>query len=419
MGDSPSIAAPKNPRVVQSSTSAPSASGLTLVIKLGTSSIVNEKTLFPKMSTLSSLIETVHEMREMGHRVILVSSGAVGMGLKRLNMSTRPKTLAQTQAVAAVGQGRLMALYDDLFGQLDIPIAQVLLTKDTLAERSQYLNACNTFKELLNFSTVPIVNENDTVSNSEIRFGDNDTLSAITAGMVNADYLFLCTDVECLYTDNPRTNPDAKAVRVVDDIASLKVQVSSPGSSLGTGGMVTKLIAAELATAAGCSTIITIGSEPRRMLTILNELAAHHASSATSSTRFEPSVGTLFTRKPNPMVDRKWWILHGLADRGCIFVDEGAARALRRKTSLFAAGIVGVEGDFGSEQTVRVVLRKQVEKEGGEKEMVLEEIGKGLVNYTASEIMRIKGCKSYEIHIALGYVGSEEVMHRQNFVLTK
>ncbi|ORY37946.1 glutamate 5-kinase [Rhizoclosmatium globosum] len=410
-------AAPKNPRVVPTAVPRAPGSGLTLVIKLGTSSIVNEKTLFPKMSTLSLLIETVHEMRLMGHRVIIVSSGAVGMGLKRLNMTKRPQTLSQVQAVAAVGQGRLMALYDDLFGQLDIPIAQVLLTKDTLAERSQYLNACNTFKELLNFNTVPIVNENDTVSNSEIRFGDNDTLSAITAGMVNADYLFLCTDVECLYTDNPRTNPDAKAVRLVEDIASLKVQVSSPGSSLGTGGMVTKLIAAELATAAGCSTIITIGSDPKRMLTILDEMAAHHHDSP--STKFEPSVGTLFVRKPNPMVDRKWWILHGLADRGCVYVDEGAANALRKKTSLFAAGIVDVEGVFGGDQTVKVVWKREVDVGDGKKETRIEEIGKGLVNYGSSEIARIKGCKSYEIHVVLGYVDSDCVIHRDNFVLAK
>ncbi|KAI9349098.1 Aspartate/glutamate/uridylate kinase [Obelidium mucronatum] len=409
-------APPKNPRVVPSTTQTGSTDGLTVVIKLGTSSIVNEKTLFPKMSTLSLLIETVHEMRQLGHRVILVSSGAVGMGLKRLNLTHRPQTLQEKQAVAAVGQGRLMALYDDLFGQLDIPVAQVLLTKDVLAERAQYINACNTFKELLNFKTVPIVNENDTVSNTQIRFGDNDTLSAITAGMVNADYLFLCTDVECLYTDNPRTNPDAKAVKVVEDIASLKVQVSSPGSSLGTGGMVTKLIAAELATAAGCSTIITIGSDPKRMLTILDEMAAHHRDSP--STRFEPSVGTLFLRKPNPMVDRKWWILHGLADRGCIYVDEGAASAIKKKMSLFAAGIVDVEGTFSSDQTVRVVCRKQVDVGDGTKEIQEVEIGKGLVNYGASEVARIKGLKSYEIHVVLGYISSDCVIHRHNFVMS-
>ncbi|KAJ3352678.1 hypothetical protein HDU83_007748 [Entophlyctis luteolus] len=378
----------------------------------------------------------------MGHRVVIVSSGAVGMGLKRLGMKERPGSLAVKQACAAVGQGQLMALYDDLFRQMDIAVAQVLLTKDCLSERAQYLNACNTFKELLSLKTVPIVNENDAVSSSGIRFGDNDTLSAITAGMVNADYLFLCTDVECLYTDNPRTNPDAKPVRVVDDISSLKVQVSTPGSSLGTGGMVTKLIAAELATAAGCSTIITIGSDPRRMLTILNEIAAFHqqpstpsppatpdmAAAASSPRQFEPSVGTLFTRKPNPMVDRKWWILHGLADRGVVYVDEGAARALRSKNSLFAAGIVDVAGTFASDQAVKIVCRPRRAGRGGDRQSsradaddsdaaAEEVIAKGIVNYSSAEIARIKGCKSYEIHVVLGYVDSACVAHRDNLAL--
>ncbi|KAI8618533.1 glutamate 5-kinase [Chytriomyces sp. MP71] len=403
---------PKNPRYVGTTAATP-GSGLTLVIKLGTSSIVNETTLFPRMSTLSLIAETVHELRRLGHRVVLVSSGAVGMGLKRLHMAARPSTLAQVQAVAAVGQGRLMALYDDLFGQFDIPVAQVLLTKDTLAERAQYLNACNTFRELLAFQTVPIVNENDTVSNSEIRFGDNDTLSAIAAGMVNADYLFLCTDVECLYTDNPRSNPDAKPVRRVDDISSLKVQVSSPGSSLGTGGMVTKLIAAELATAAGCSTVITIGNDPKRILLILQELAAHHSAPphGGTATPFEPSVGTLFVRKPNPMVDRKWWILHGLATRGAVYVDAGAVAALRKRNSLFAAGIVQVEGVFSAQQTVRILHKVEA---GGER---VVEVGKGLANYGSNEIARIKGCKSYEIHLVLGYVDSDCVIHRDNIVI--
>ena len=212
----------------------------TIVLKLGTSSIVDEATQYPKLSALSKLVEIVYALRKQQIRVILVSSGAVGIGLKRLDLKRRPKHLAQVQAVAAVGQGRLMALYDELFGNYDIPIAQVLLTRENLADvsltfindslvdqRSQYLNACNTFKELLTMDVVPIVNENDTVSNAEIRFGDNDTLSAITAGMVNADFLFLMTDVDCLYTDNPRKNPDAKAVRIVDDIGTLRDQGQS------------------------------------------------------------------------------------------------------------------------------------------------------------------------------------------------
>ncbi|KAJ3309685.1 hypothetical protein HDU76_003543 [Blyttiomyces sp. JEL0837] len=465
---------PKNRRTGAGRTN-PSG-GLTLVIKLGTSSICDEKTFFPKLSNLSLLVETCVKLRAMGHQVVIVSSGAVGVGLKRLNLERRPKHLPQVQAVAAVGQGRLMALYDDLFGRFDIPIAQILLTRDTLAERSQYLNACNTFKELLLMNVVPIVNENDTVSHAEIRFGDNDTLSAITAGMVNADYLFLCTDVECLYTDNPRTNPDAKPVRVVADVAKLKdeVVVSSPGSSLGTGGMVTKLIAADLATAAGCTTIITLGSSPQRIVSILEEIANSSSSNGTNNNGnngnnngydFVPTMGTHFLAKPNPMLDRKWWILHGLATHGRIYVDAGAVRAITSdvRSSLFAAGIVGVSGTFSAQQSVRIVTvvkkgdvvdgdaktnsstssstdnagldtsnpiasvndaiwdseERVASFFGGSGSCEVVEIGKGVVNYSSTEIWRIRGCRSIEIADLLGYMDSDSVVHRDNLVVTR
>ncbi|KAJ3089727.1 hypothetical protein HK102_005663 [Quaeritorhiza haematococci] len=405
---------------------------LKLVLKLGTSSICDEVNHFPKLSNLSLLVETIVKLRQLGHEVAIVSSGAVGVGLRRLDLSRKPKHLAQVQAVAAVGQGRLMALYDELFGQFDIPIAQILLTKDNLAERSQYLNACNTFRELWNMNVVPIVNENDTVSNSEIRFGDNDTLSAIVAGMVNADYLFLLTDVDALYTDNPRSNPDAQAVRVVEDVAKLRaeVKVSSPGSALGTGGMVTKLIAADLATAAGCTTIITLGSTPQKILDIITEISTHKQLSAVDQNApFNPTIGTYFLAKPNPMLDRKWWILHGLATYGSIYVDAGAAMALvRGKSSLFAAGIVKVEGNFVAQQCVRIltiVKPKSSEVTDGTGDAfaesmggVVAEIGKGIVNYTASDVQRIAGVKSAEIVEILGYMDSEYVCHRDNIVLT-
>ncbi|KAJ3213780.1 hypothetical protein HDU67_002437 [Dinochytrium kinnereticum] len=443
---------PKNVRATYRRTNP--KGGLTLVLKLGTSSICDEKTYFPKLSNLSMMVETVVKLRSLGHAVVIVSSGAVGVGLKRLNLDRRPKHLPQVQAVAAVGQGRLMALYDDLFGRFDVPIAQILLTRDTIAERSQYLNACNTFKELLAMGVVPIVNENDTVSHAEIRFGDNDTLSAITAGMISADYLFLCTDVECLYTDNPRMNPDAKPVRVVDDISRLREQVtvSSPGSSLGTGGMVTKLIAADLATAAGCSTIITLGSKPNLILSILEEIAAYAAktshpesspipqpsklqtessppfttsvlSSALLEAPFEPTIGTHFLAKPNPMLDRKWWVLHGLSVQGVIRIDAGAVRAtVKNRSSLFAAGVVGVEGTFSAQQSVKVVASAvDVAKAGFPEVTVGEgevEIGRGVVNYNSVEISRILGCKSREIVERLGYMDSEFLVHRDNFVVT-
>ncbi|CAG8671274.1 6585_t:CDS:2, partial [Paraglomus occultum] len=219
----------------------------------------------------------------------------------------------------------------------------------------------------------------------EIRFGDNDTLSAITAGMVNADYLFLMTDVDCLYTDNPRTNPDAAPVEIVDDIGALreKVTVSTPGSSLGTGGMTTKLIAADLATAAGVVTIISKGSNPKNIITILEQLTIDPLATASSN----PSMPlhTRFMKKSNATVDRKWWILHGLHTAGAIYIDEGAARAVsnaKQKNSLFAAGVTKVEGNFVANQAVSIVCQRDNET---------VQVGKGLVNYSSSEISRIKG----------------------------
>ncbi|KAF9996723.1 hypothetical protein BGZ80_009417 [Entomortierella chlamydospora] len=425
---------------------------LTIVIKLGTSSICDEVTHFPLLSTLSLIIETILKLKALGHRVVLVTSGAIGVGLRRMNLASKPKELAQIQAVAAVGQGRLMSLYDDLFSQFNQPIAQILLTKNDLADRTQYLNACNTLNALLDMGVVPIVNENDTISVSEIRFGDNDTLSAITAGMIHADYLFLMTDVDCLYTDNPRTNPDAKPVLVVDDIAALKekVSVASAGSSLGTGGMVTKLIAAELATAAGVTTVITRGSTPQRIFQIISQpiqrggRASPKPASSTSSAS-GPEAGTAtgaaesaiplhtrFIAKDNPMVDRKWWILHGLHTAGTIYIDRGAYKTITKatqKSSLFAAGIVNCKGTFVAQQSVRVVYRPRDFIKKDEQGIALEEIdpnepeeievGKGLVNYASHEILRIMGCHSSQISERLGYADAECVIHRENLTRTK
>ncbi|KAI1297421.1 hypothetical protein EDD11_007135 [Mortierella claussenii] len=425
---------------------------LTIVIKLGTSSICDEITHFPLLSTLSLIVETILKLKAMGHRVVLVTSGAIGVGLRRLNLASKPKDLAQVQAIAAVGQGRLMSLYDDLFSQFNQPIAQILLTKNDLADRTQYLNACNTFDALLEMGVVPIVNENDTISVSEIRFGDNDTLSAITAGMIHADYLFLMTDVDCLYTDNPRTNPDAQPVLVVDDITALKekVSVATAGSSLGTGGMVTKLIAAELATAAGVTTVITRGSTPQRIFQIVSQ-PIQHAGSASPKSAISDKIDaalttvtkalettdvacssalmplhTRFLAKDNPMVDRKWWILHGLHTAGTIYIDKGAYKAITnasQKSSLFAAGIVSCKGTFVAQQSVRVVYRSKdvvANKDEDPNEEPEEiEVGKGLVNYASHEILRIMGCHSSQIIERLGYADAECVIHRENLTRTK
>ncbi|GAA5807656.1 hypothetical protein MFLAVUS_001026 [Mucor flavus] len=386
-------------------------SSLTIVVKIGTSSICNEVTHFPLLSNLSGLVEAVLHLRSQGHRVVLVTSAAVGTGLRRLNMAEKPSKLAARQAVAAVGQGRLMALYDDLFGQFGQPVAQILLTKNDLADRSQYLNAVNCLEELLDMGVVPIVNENDTISTQGIRFGDNDTLSAVMAGMIKADYLFLLTDVDCLYTDNPRTNPDAKPVLVCDDMVKLQeqVSVSSMGSSLGTGGMATKLIAADLAIAAGVITIITNGSKPKNIFEIIE-------ADRLDATEGKHPLHTRFIAKDNPLLDRKWWIQYGLHTAGSVYVDEGAAKAMltpRIKSSLFSAGIVDVQGSFVAQQAVQIIYRK---KTGDAVEDVV--IGKGIVNYSSIEISRIKRCRSAEIPNILGYVDSDCVIHRDNLVRT-
>ncbi|KIP09304.1 hypothetical protein PHLGIDRAFT_29140 [Phlebiopsis gigantea 11061_1 CR5-6] len=356
----------------------------TIVIKLGTSSIVHETTHQPLLSTLSGLVETVVQLRELGHKVVLVSSGAIGVGLKRMEMANKPKSLSGKQALAAIGQGRLIALWDNLFGQLGQPIAQVLLTRGDISDRTRYLNAVNTFKELISLGVVPIVNENDTVSVSEIKFGDNDTLSAITSSMIHADYLFLLTDVDSLYTSNPRKDPTAKAIDVVSSIPSIRSQVSTTtlGSQLGTGGMETKLIAAEIATAAGVTTIITSSKDPKCIFRIIEYNNALKSGSSTPlksiSGRASPAhtesaetpvlalpvarpPHTLFKPSPTPLRDLKSWTGHTLSPAGTVIVDSGAHQVLSRRESggrLLAAGVLGVRGAFASGQAVRVAVRR-------------------------------------------------------------
>ena len=301
------------------------------------------------------------------------------MALRQMNMERRPKQLPQIQALAAIGQCKLMSMWDQLFMHMRQPVAQILLGRNDIADRTQYLNAQNTFSELLNMGVIPIVNENDTLSVQEIKFGDNDTLSAITAGMVQADYLFLMTDVDCLYDKNPRKYPDAKAIEVVDDIGELEADVSSAGSALGTGGMGTKIVAARLATAAGVTTIITRSSKPGNIASIVRyaEAQKYAAKSmegsgeltpqermpkdqpdlkktavinGTSTPRFaEPSLPPLHTRflpDPHPIRDRYFWLLHGLAPHGKLYVDSGAHAALTNKAGLLPVGVVDVEGTF-------------------------------------------------------------------------
>jgi len=365
----------------------------TLVIKIGSSTIIDKESGFIALGNLSRLVEKVCELTRKGHKVVIVSSGAVGVGLRRFNLSQRPEQLSKVQAAAAVGQGRLMRIYDDLFSQFNQMIAQVLLTRNDISQRGQYLNGKNTLKELLNMDVVPIVNENDTVM-SEIKFGDNDTLSGLVAGMVEADWLFLMTDVDALYTANPRTNPNAKPIRIVEDIESLasKIDVSGAGTDLGTGGMQTKILAASLATAAGVNTVIIMGNDPENITRVLNK----------------EDLGTIFKAQQKTIADRKWWIRHGLHSFGKIYLDTGAFNAVRKNNSLFAVWITKVEGSFHSQSAVTLI-----DTSTG------EEVGRGIVNYSSVEIDRLKGQKSSEIESILGYIDSDCIIDRQNLALKK
>ncbi|KAL0065841.1 Glutamate 5-kinase [Marasmius tenuissimus] len=417
------------------------------------------------------LVETVVNLRAQGHKVVLVSSGAIGVGLKRMNIPSRPKSLSGKQALAAIGQGRLIALWDDLFGHLEQPIAQVLLTRGDISDRTRYLNAVNTLKELLSMGVVPIVNENDTISVSEIKFGDNDTLSAITSSMIHADYLFLLTDVDGLYTGNPRKDSSAKFIEVVTSIPAIRSQVSTTtlGSSLGTGGMETKIIAAEIATGAGVSTIITSSKRPENIFSIIEyhnsmkqtltpEIPAHSSTETTSRSppELQRPPHTLFVPSPAPMTDMKSWTAHTLFPAGSVVIDGGAWRVLSRRESggrLLAAGVLGTIGAFASGQAVRIVVLKEPgsvsldAQEGsysaystrpssptsqGESEALsrsassgdltappedeqlsdadVVEVGRGLANYNSVQISRVKGNNSSRITKLLGYADSEYVV---------
>ena len=424
---------------------------------------MNEKTRKTQLPTLSLIVDAAVRLVNDGHRVVIVSSGAVAMGMRKMKIDKKPKSLARIQALASNGQCHLIALWVHLFAQLDQEVCQILITRNDIAVRTQYLNAQNTFNEAFNMGMIPIVNENDTIAVSEIRaiekFGDNDTLSAITAAMVQADYLFLMTDVDCLYDKNPRIHPDATPIEVVSDISALEADVSTAGSALGRGGMSTKIVAARLASSAGVTTIITHSSKPSNIFQIVDHLqsqllapsavadlslsspdspaATEVLSSSTHSTSSdktltEKPLHTRFLPDPNPIRNRSFWLLHGLAPHGTIYIDSGAFKALSSKAGLLPVGILDVEGTFAQQEAVRLVVGTRpnpllsatapssvVEAQGVPGDIPPLEVGRALVNYSAAEIVRIKGLQSTEIGAVLGYADSEYVALRENVSLLR
>ena len=365
----------------------------TIEIKVGTSSLTRGDGRLA-LATIAALIETIVDLRAQGYQIVLVSSGAVGVGAARLGMTERPKTIALKQAAAAVGQGIIMRVYDDLFREHQQPVAQILLTRGDLDRRSSYINAYNTFQELFRLGVMPIVNENDTVAVDELKFGDNDTLSARVASLIDADWLFLLTDVDRLYSADPRKFPDAQPIVQIErleDLTALQIQTGGKGSEWGTGGMVTKIAAAGIATSAGVRTAITHGQFPQNIQRILHG---------------EP-LGTQFTPQLRADSARKRWIAHGLITVGKVYLDAGAVEAIvTGGKSLLPAGITHTDGAFEATDAVQLC------------DGLGKEIGRGITNYSSVELDRIQGHRSTDIINLLGYIGEETVVHRDNLVLS-
>jgi glutamate 5-kinase len=369
-----------------------------IVIKIGTSSLTKPETGDLQLAAITKLVETIVHLQRLGHRVILVSSGAVGVGCTRLGMAHRPQSLALKQAVAAVGQSRLMRIYDDFFALFHQPVAQILLTRQNFIHRRQYNNIRATFAQLLNLGIVAIVNENDTVSVEELKFGDNDTLSALVASLIAADYLFLLTDVDYLYSDDPRHNPSAQPIFALNfsELQALEARLSQQklepkgGSQWGTGGMLTKINAGKIAAVAGVETVILRGSQPEQVLEVV--LGKHH--------------GTHFLPAPETVRARKRWIAYAMLPLGKLYLDQGAVQAIATKgKSLLPAGITKVEGKFEAGDAISLVDSSGLE------------VARGISNYHHSEVQKILGCQTEDIPQRLGYAGTETVVHRDDLVL--
>lgn len=362
-----------------------------IVVKLGTSTLTagGKKICAARLVDLARQISTLRSQRK---QVLLVSSGAIAAGREALGFPSLPKHLPAKQMLAAVGQPRLMALYEQLFTIYDIPVAQVLLTRSDLGDRRRYLNARNTLEALLKQNVLPVINENDTVATEEIRFGDNDALSAQVANLIEADLLVLLTDQEGLYTADPRFDPQAQLIQQIEPgpfPESLWEAAGASTNGLGTGGMVTKLQAADLARHGGTAVVIAQGAAPD----VLLRLAAGEA------------LGTRVLPVVNKLEARKRYILSGSRTAGEIAIDAGAARALARGGSLLPAGITGVTGDFERGDTVRVV--------GPDGKV----IAVGLSSYPSADLQQLAGRHTREIESTLGYTFGDEAIHRNNMAL--
>lgn len=361
-----------------------------LVIKIG-SNILADGREGLDTKRISSLAKDVSALIGKGHDIVIVSSGAVAAGMRQLGLKGRPKDIKLKQAAAAIGQSHLMWAYERSFGEHGRKVAQVLLTREDLADRKRYINSKNTLLTLLSYKVVPIINENDTVATDEIKFGDNDYLASLVSGLVEAERLIILSDVEGLYTEDPRHNPKARLIEYVEEITpELEEKAGGAGSVVGTGGMYSKILAAKRAVSYGIPVHIISGRREGLLVLLLEG----------------KRLGTLFEPKEEKLSSKKGWIAYGSRAKGNLVIDEGAVKALiEGGKSLLPSGIISVDGGFDIGDAVYCIESKG------------NRIAKGLTNYSSSEIEKIKGKKTPEIEKILGYKYSEEVIHRDNLVL--
>ena len=364
-----------------------------VVIKLGTSTLTDSG-MELSLARMVDLVRQMTTVRSFGVEVLLVSSGGIAAGREKMAYPDLPRYLPAKQMLAAIGQPRLMAIYTQLFSLYRQEIAQVLLTRDDLADRRRYLNARNTLEALLAYNVIPIINENDTIATEEIRFGDNDNLSALIANVMEADLLLLLTDQEGVFTADPRKHPEAERVERIDsEQIPTEIMATARDSSngLGTGGMISKLAAAELARRSGAAVVVAGGATPQ----VISQVVLQR----------QP-LGTYFSPQSTHLESRKRFLLAGMDEAvGELVIDHGAVDALRQGGSLLPVGITGISGDFKRGQSVTVM-----DPDG-------REVAVGLSNYTAEDIRQIIGLHSDQIEPILGYAYGEEVIHHNNLVL--
>lgn len=361
---------------------------MTLVVKLG-SSIVAADDGELRVDVLDSICEQVAALERAGERVVMVTSGAIARGMRLLELGTRPRAMDELQAASAVGQGDLFRAYETRLAAQGTRAAQVLLTAADIAARTNYLNARQTLRRLIEWGVVPVVNENDTTATDEITFGDNDFLAAQVAILLEARLLVLLSDVDGLHSADPRTDPDAGPIAEVSDFAALAaLEIGERTSAFGSGGMRSKVAAAEMASEAGISSVICDGTR----------------SGTLSGAAAGDAVGTRFAARPGRASSFKLWLKYAKPAQGRIAVDAGAARVLRESgSSLLPVGIVGVEGDFEAGDAVEVTADTAV-------------LGKGIVDYSSRELVQVIGLQSGEVRELLPHA-ADEAIHRDRFVL--